>query len=184
MIRGSTDRYTCPKCGETVRAVKREMKVGPLAGAAILLSGAAMIVAGFLLFYEPARERSKLATVARAQTTSQQPIKPGVLPWGQAKTAVRPRPTLGPTFGDPTTIWIVKRGVFAAISEDLLDRALAIVESGDRAAMAKLMEGGGVFILKVGTRVYVTDFWLLSSKIKIRPVGEAVEFWTTDRALR
>jgi hypothetical protein len=81
------------------------------------------------------------------------------------------------------TIRITKAGYPASTSEIFIDKAAEYVAANDLAALQTLIDKNLIFPLKGGLKVYVVDTKLFSGKIKIRPVGKTIEFWTLFEAV-
>jgi len=80
--------------------------------------------------------------------------------------------------------YVTKPGYIAALTKELLDKALGIYHSGDRAALNRLMENNEfVFVMKGGVRVYVED-WTWGGYVKIRPSGHTISIWTLKEAIK
>ena len=77
---------------------------------------------------------------------------------------------------------VIRRGVLASPSEELLDKALRYVIEDDEAALIKLMNTGQVIELKVGMRAHLVKS-TFTGKIKIRPHGQTIELWTVIEAI-
>ena len=71
---------------------------------------------------------------------------------------------------------------FAAITEDVYDRLMKLVEAKDKVAVNQLMESGYVIILKKGLEVQIMEHsW---GKIRIRLKGTNTEVWTAIEAVK
>jgi len=75
-----------------------------------------------------------------------------------------------------------KGGYFAAVSEEIFDEAMDYAVKKDPVALQSLFDTGNVFTLKPGAKVYVKSLGMFSGKVKIRPVGSTVWFWTVIEA--
>jgi len=76
-----------------------------------------------------------------------------------------------------------KGGYLAALTEDLLDKAVSYSVAGDIAALQTLMDAGLVFSLKSGVTVYIEDTKIFSGKVEIRPAGVTSTVWTVLEAV-
>jgi len=76
-----------------------------------------------------------------------------------------------------------KGGYIAAITEDLLDKAIRLSVAGDDIALQKLLNSNLVIVLKKGIKVEVIDTKFFSGKAKIRPFGTNIELWTVIEAI-
>lgn len=78
----------------------------------------------------------------------------------------------------------VTRGSYlASISKVWLDKALNYSNSGDYAALQKLLDAKMVFFLKSGLKVFIVDYKTYRDKIKIRAAGSTNEVWTSYNAV-
>ena len=75
-------------------------------------------------------------------------------------------------------------GYPAAISENLLDKAIDYAVAGDRAAMQQLLNSGLVIMLKGGIKVEMVKLKLFRGRVKIRPFGTTLEVWTVIEAVK
>ena len=77
---------------------------------------------------------------------------------------------------------ITKGDDFAAITEDVYDRLMKLVEAKDRTAVDQLMKSGYVIVLKKGLEVQIMEHsW---GKIRIRLKGTNTEVWTAIEAVK
>ena len=79
-------------------------------------------------------------------------------------------------------LWTTKDGYPAAIYKSDLEKAISYSVSKDKAAFMKLFNQGRFIILKPGIKVYIVTTSGLG-KVKIRPQGETIEFWTLSEAI-
>jgi len=84
----------------------------------------------------------------------------------------------------PPGTFVTKDGYLGALSKARLDQAIELLDSGDNAAIDRLLATGEVFALKSGLQVTVVDHeGFLASVVKVRKRGTLVEFWTVREAL-
>ena len=77
-----------------------------------------------------------------------------------------------------------KSGYIAAVSKEMLDKAISYRAAGDRAAFNKLLVTGAIMEIEGGKNVEIVDFKLFSGMIKIRAVGDTDEVWTVREAVK
>ena len=75
-------------------------------------------------------------------------------------------------------------GQAAALTEELLDKAISYAVAKDLVALQKLIDQGQVIIWKDGVKVEVLDTKIFSGTAQVRPFGEDFELWTVLEALR
>lgn len=76
-----------------------------------------------------------------------------------------------------------QKGYFAAQTEQNFNLGVQVSRSKDLAAFTKLINSGRIFILKSGVPVQITEVrW--SGRVKFRPIGSFVEFWTFTEAIK
>jgi len=85
-------------------------------------------------------------------------------------------------WAQPTCITL-KGSFLAATSEELFDEAMNYAVTKDIEALQILMDSGQVFMLKEGVRVQAKRKGIFSGKMKIRPIGSTVWFWTVVEAV-
>lgn len=76
-----------------------------------------------------------------------------------------------------------KSGNVAALSEELLDKAFDYLVAKDEVAFQRLLNTGTVFFLKGGLKVQVVKMSFFGGRVKVRPMGKTIEFWTVTEAL-
>lgn len=78
---------------------------------------------------------------------------------------------------------ITRSGYIASTSEKYLDKAFEYIVAKDQVALQKIMDTNLVFMLKGGLKVHIVDRKIFRGKVKIRPVGETLEVWTSSEAV-
>ncbi len=84
----------------------------------------------------------------------------------------------------PGALYRTNDGYLAAVTREKLDRALRIVDTGDRAALKQLLASDSeVILLKSDLEVYLTETGSLATLVKIRLKGSIAEVWTVREAI-
>lgn len=78
---------------------------------------------------------------------------------------------------------VVKDGYWGAVTEELLERLLDLINSKDYNAIQELQDLGLVFPIKTGLVVQVVDSSNWGSLIKVRPREINLTFWTVIEAI-
>ena len=76
-----------------------------------------------------------------------------------------------------------KPDVFACYSKKDLELALSMLKSGDGAAYARLLMDRRCRDMST-VEVFITDKSIISGSVKVRPRGEANEYWMLGTSLR
>ena len=71
----------------------------------------------------------------------------------------------------------------ASKSEKHFDKAASYTAAKDEVALKKLIESKTVFRLKSGIKVEMLETRASTARIKIRPVGLALDLWTSQEAV-
>lgn len=79
-------------------------------------------------------------------------------------------------------LWTTKGGYPAAMYKADLENVITYSVQKDKEALIKLLDQGRFVILKPGTKVFVVTTSGLG-KVKVRPQGTTLEFWTLTEAI-
>lgn len=108
-------------------------------------------------------------------------------PRGNANNTPQNTPTIDgsqPKHDSAIKGYVTVDGYLASPSEEDLGKAIRYLVDKDDDALATILASGSVFKLKSGILVSIVETKVLSGKVKIRPRGQTLEFWTNTEAIK